>query len=276
MLNLLSGELYKLRKSKCFLICLALIVVSVIFMYGMLYLASEIQQGEVENGTAGVMVLADETDGSESQTVFEEIQIIEVLQAVLGGFAEFIVVIFNAIYVIGEFGHGAIKNVVGKGCSRSKIFMTKYISGILGTIVMLVTGVVLNLALGCIFMGTDRITGAMLKDYTVYALLVSGLILAVSSLVITISEISRNLAVGISIAVCIVGGISSMLFSGLDLLLERFSVKPSQYWLMNLAQECPVTDFGGEIVQRIIVSIVFWSGVSLIVGLCHFRKADIK
>ena len=276
MLNLLSGELYKLRKSKCFLICLALTVVSDIFMYGMLYLASEIQQGEVENGTAGVMVSTDEMDGSESETVFEELQIIEVLQAVLGGFSAFIVVIFNAIYVIGEFGHGAIKNVVGKGCSRSKIFMTKYISGILGTIVMLVIGVVLNLALGCIFKGTGSISGAMLKDYTIYALLVSGLILAISSLVITISEISRNLAVGISIAVCIVGGISSILFSGLDLVLERFSVKPSQYWLMNLVQECPFTDFGGEVVQRIIVSIVFWTVISLIAGLCHFRKADIK
>lgn len=276
MLNLLSGELYKLRKSKCFLVCLALMVVSVIFMYGTLYLANEMQQGEIENGTAGVVVSVDVQESSEGETVLENIMISEVLQVVMGGFCSFIVVIFNAIYVIGEFGHGAIKNMAGKGYSRSKIFISKYVSCLLGTVVMLVTGAVSNLAVGCIVIGTDSVNGVMLKDYTICTLLMSGLILAISSLVVAISEISRNLAVGISIAVCIVGGISSLIFLGVDLVLKRFSVQPSQYWLMNLLQECPYTDFGGEIVQRIIVSIVFWTSVSIVIGLCHFRKADIK
>lgn len=276
MLNLLSGELYKLRKSKGFLVCLVLTVVSVIFMYGTLYLANEMQQGEIENGTAGVTVFTDGQESSESENVLEDITISEVLQVIMGGFCSFIVVIFNAIYVIGEFGHGAIKNMTGKGYSRSKIFISKYVSCILGTVIMLVTGAVSNLAVGCIVIGTDDINGIMLKDYTIYTILMLGLIMAISSLVVAVSEISRNLAVGISIAVCIVGGISSLFFSGLDLVLKRFSVQPSQYWLMDLVQECPYTDFGGEMIQRIIISIVFWTSASIIIGIYHFHKADIK
>ena len=276
MLNLLSGELYKLRKSKCFLVCFSLTIISVIFMYAMLCLANKIQQGEVANGTAGVVVEKVDQEGMEEENILEDTKIIEVFQAVIGGFSPFIVVVFNAIYVIGEFGHGAIKNTAGKGYSRSKIFMTKYISCILATIVMLVTGAVLNLACGCVVMGTSSVNGAMLKDYAIYTLLMSGIVLAISTLVVAISEISRNLAVGISIAVCMVGGISSIIFYGIDLLFQQFSFKPSQYWLTNLAQECPLTDFGGEIVQRIIISSVFWIVVSIIIGMCHFRKADIK
>lgn len=276
MVNLLSGELYKLRKSKCFLICVALTVVSVVFMYGMLFLANEIQEGQIENGTAGVVVIEENTESLESESVFEDTGIIEVLQAVLGGFVAFIAVVFNAIYVIGEFGHGAIKNVVGKGHSRGKIFIVKYVSCILATVIMLATGAILNLALGCICMGTDSVNGAMLKDYTIYTLLMSGLIVAISSLVIAISEISRNLAVGISIAVCIVGGISSIIFKAIDLLFDRFGVQPSKYWLLNLMQECPVGGFESEIVTRIIVSIVLWTVPAIVIGMCHFGKADIK
>lgn len=276
MINLLSGELYKLRKSKCFLICVALTIVSVVFMYGMLFLANEIQQGQIENGTAGMVLSEEEIQNTEGESVLGDTQIIEVLQAIMGGFVAFIAVIFNAIYVIGEFGHGAIKNIVGKGHSRGKIFIVKYVSCVFGTVIMLLTGAILNLVLGFVFIGTDSVNGAMLSDYAIYALLMSGLVIGLSSLVITISEISRNLAIGISIAVCMVGGISSIIFKGIDLLLNRFSVKPSQYWLLNLMQECPLTGFESEIVTRIIVSIVLWICAAIVIGTCHFRKADIK
>ena len=276
MLNLLSGELYKLRKSKCFVISCVAVIVSVIMVYGMLYLANEIQQGNVENGMVGVVVSEDVGKNATEESVFESMQMIEILQVAIGNFVSVISVIFSAVFTIGEFGNGAIKNLAGKGYSRGKILVSKYISIILATVAFCILGTIVNTVLGCVFIGADTMSTQMVRDYIIYTLLMTGLVVATNSLVVTIAEISRNMAIGISVGVCMVGGISSIIFNGIDLLLHSFSLKPSKYWLLNLMQECPFTDFGSEIVTRIVVSTLVWAVVAIAAGMIHFHKADIK
>lgn len=276
MINLLNAEWYKLRKGRSFWICCICIVASILFMYGTLCLVDGIQNGNVENGTGGVIVTVDGQDALGSQSIFESITVGEILQNIMGVFVILISGIFNIIFVIGEFGNGAIKNLTGKGYSRWKIFAAKHMVCMLTTEIMVLLSAILNYVMGCIFIGKACLEGTVLKDYVIYVLLMSALVVAINSIVAAISEISRSLAVGIVVAVCVAGGISSLLFNALDLLLHNFSVQPSDYWLTNLMNECPVSDFGTEIVLRIVISAIVWFGVSFAAGMWHFHKADIK
>ncbi len=276
MINLLNGEWYKLGKSRSFLVCCICIVASVCLLYGMLFLVDEVQKGNVENGTAGVFVTVDGQEPLSGQSVFESVTVGEILQNIMVVFVVLISGIFNIIFVVGEYGNGAMKNLAGKGYSRGKIFAAKHMVCMLTTEIMVLLSAILNYALGCIFIGKACLEGAVLKDYVIYVLLISALVVAINSIIAVISEISRSLAVGIVVVVCVAGGISSLLFNALDLLLHNFSVQPSSYWLTNLMEECPVSGFETEIVLRIVISVVVWFGVSFAAGMWHFHKADIK
>lgn len=275
MINLLNSEWYKLRKSRSFWVCCICVIASILFIWGMLIMVDKIQRGDLENGTAGMTVIVGQ-ETLECQSIFELITVAEILQDIIGVFVLLISGIFNIIFVMNEFGHGAIRNLAGKGYARWKIFTAKYMICLLATEIMVLLSAVLNYVMGVILIGKAGIDEIVFKDYVIYVLLMSVLVVAVNSIVVAISEISRSMVVGIVAVVCVAGGISTLLFSVLDLLLHNFSVEPSKYWLTNLMEECPFSGFGTEIVLRIVISAVVWLCASLVVGMWHFRKADIK
>lgn len=273
MLNLLNAEWFKLRKSKAFLACLVSVVISVIFTYGMLSMVNEIQTGGMQNGTGGVVVTADADFGTGS--IWDSLEIIEIYQQIVVSFISMISVIFSAIFVIGEFGHGGIKNLVGKGYSRGQVFLAKYAISVFGTAIMTIVSATLTFAIGCFFMGTDTLNGTLIGEYVIFTLLQMGLLIALNSLVVTLSEISRNLGAGISIGIGIVG-FSQLISSALDLMFRDFNFKASDYWILDLMGNCPLADFGAEIVWNIVFVVVLWSGIAIVGGMLHFGKADIK
>lgn len=56
MYNLIHAEFYKWKKSKSFLVCLLSVIGMILFVYFMLKVVSEVQTGELENGTGGIIV----------------------------------------------------------------------------------------------------------------------------------------------------------------------------------------------------------------------------
>lgn len=70
------------------------------------------------NGTMGLIVTEDSMSSLEESVgnIFDEVGIIDVLLQIYGtGFSAIATSVFICIFVLGEYGNGAIKNVVGKG-----------------------------------------------------------------------------------------------------------------------------------------------------------------
>ena len=98
---------------------------------------------------------------------------------------------------------------------------------------------------------------------------------AFAGLVVTISEMSRNLGAGISISLGVLM-LGNAVFTGVDLLFHGVDFRPSEYWIVNLMSQCPTTDISQDFVVRVVVAAAFWIVVSAALGMLHFKKADVK
>ena len=172
MINLLSAEFYKLRKSKAVYIGILVAAALALLLYGSLVMIDKINQGEVANGTAGVVVSqSGESMGADgaAKSMMEEIGVIGVLQQMFGGhFVGIIAAVLVSIFVIREFSAGTIKNLVGKGYSRSTIFFAKMIPTLTLMLVFEAAVAAVTICMGIPFMGWDLFSVTVWEDVAVY------------------------------------------------------------------------------------------------------------
>lgn len=278
MINLLKGEFYKLFKSRAFYICAMVAVVSVIFMYGMLITADGIERGNIENGFGGVHV-SDDSGLDSTEFLLEQMTSLEVLQQLYGSFGGFITVVFVSIFVVGEYTNGAVKNVVGKGYTRGKIFAAKYISTSAATVLLLLVMTVVSTLCGSVILTDQTFDSAFLKDMFQFVGIQFLLGTGLSGVGILIAELCRTLGAGITISIGIVT-FSTMVTGALDLLVRlampdtKFSF--ADYWLLDLMEKCPLKDIGTDFAVRAVFVGIVWLVFTAGLGALHFKKADIK
>ena len=98
MRNLLYGEWYRWKKNKAFWICLL--------------------------SAAGMILLVYLTMTAAGQAMGA------------GGHVTMFGMIFLCIWMVSDYTHGAMKNVVGKGYSRMQVFLAKHLFGMAVTLIM--------------------------------------------------------------------------------------------------------------------------------------------
>lgn len=278
MFNLLNGDFYKLFKSKAFYISCIVAVASAAFIYVMLIIANKIQSGELENGTAGFIVVENENRESNVPEL-NEIGILDVLQQMFSNFGSFVVAVFAAVFVIGDYTNGAVKNVAGKGYARGKIFVSKYISTTSASVIMMVLMAAATVICGILVGKEQKIDGELLGQMCLYTGVQILIGAALCGVIVTISELCRTLGAGIAIGFA-VAGFSQLITAAMDMavqvVLPQSDFRFSAYWLLNLIMECPITDISKDFIMRAVGMSVIWSLIALGVGSLHFKKADIK
>lgn len=274
MFNLLRAECYKLRKGKNLLICALVIVGLTFLLYGLLMTADKIASGDMENGTAGVYV----SDIGEDDIDFslEEMRVTDLFQQFFSGnFMEILLACFASIVIAGEYGNGTIKNIVGKGYSRGTIFLARFLSVALGTVLLLLLSMAANLVGAAVILGKSAFYSGVWKDMGVFMGLQTALCIAISAIYALAAEILRSTAGAISMCIGM-AALSSPLVGGLDMVLARWGVRASEYWPMSISEACPISGLGAGFVGRVLVISLLWAGAALAAGIWHFRKADIK
>lgn len=282
MINLLSGEFYKVRKSRSVYVCSIILVAFALFIYCMFLMADQIQQGEMENGTAGVYVGSDAQmapEGSGQASFVESTSILEFVNETIKSIGGIVTAIFAAIFVIGEYGNGAIKNLTGKGYARWKVFLAKYAATVATGMLMLIILMVASILFGILFKGTSELDGAFARN--IFCLMGIQLLLhaAFIGIVVAIDEMCRSLGVGISLSI-VVFTFSSMLTAALDLvcklLFKGVEIQPSKYWIVNILSDCPYQDIDRSSAIRAALTALVWILVSFGIGAFHFVKTDVK
>lgn len=279
MFNLLRAEFYKLRKSKAIYIGLLVAAMLVLLLYGSLVMIDKIYQGEVANGTAWVKVsggVGDVEDGGEPESMMQEIGVIGVLQQMFGGhFVGIIAAALVSMFVIREFSAGAIKNLVGKGYTRSAIFFAKMIPVIVLMLLFEAAVAAVTICMGIPFMGWEEFSATAWGNVAIYTgfQFLFGIVIAV--IFMLAGELTRNLAAGISVSIGVLM-FSTTLTAGLDLVFHGMDMQPSKYWVLDLMSACPTADFPREFVVRGVLVSAAWLVIAAALGVLHFHKADVK
>lgn len=279
MINLLSAEFYKLRKSKGIYIGVLVAAGLVLLLYWSLVMIDKINQGEIANGTAGVIVSPNAGDAGASgtpQSMLQEIGVIGILQQMFGGhFVGIIAAVLVSIFVIREYSAGTIKNLVGKGYSRFAIFTAKMIPVLMLMLIFESVVALVTICLGIPFMGWELFAATAWEDVAVYIGLQLMFGAAVAAIYMLVGELTRNLAAGISVSIGVLI-FSTTLTAGLDLLFHQMEIEPSKYWVLDLVTDCPTVDFSAEFLVRSVLVSAVWFMIAAALGVLHFKKMDVR
>ncbi len=273
MINLMSGEWYKWKKSRSFAYCLFTAFGIVLFVWGTLWFASKVESGEIKNSTVSVEYT--ETDIQED--LISEIGILAVVQnCINGGFASIFMSIYICIWIIGEYTHGAIKNIVGKGYSRSSIFLVKYSFTVVISLLLNLFVMVSAFLVGLAVAGQDNTGGMLWQQFFSYMGIQLMLGVAFSSMIVAVSEFTRTMGAGIGISMILVI-FSNLVGSGLDLFFQAVNIpiKIGAYWITNVIAECPIEVISIDFVGRAVFVSLLWTILFFWAGLIHFQRADI-
>lgn len=295
MFNLLRGELYKLRKSKSFIICCLIMILSIFFMYGVVKYGESLEKEkaaenevQVENEQAVENDVQTENEQSAENGVKFEVSvneeaaetdeinwIITISETLMKGFIILFIAIFSCGFILSEYKNGAIKNITGKGYGRGKIFLAKYMTTMVGTFLMVILAIIVSLIAGIIFYGTDGINGEMIKYLMIFTGIEALLAMGISGVYAVVSEFCRNQGVALGI---IFGEIlfQDFLLLMLDNILSKWNIQPSKYFIFSIVTEIPIDCFDEKIVIRAMASLAVTVITVGIIGVLHFKKTDIK
>lgn len=277
MLNLLGSELYKWKKSKFFYICLLSALVCIVLIWLSFLLEDQVERGNVESGTLGFAVMETTAEDGEPTGILDNIEIMQMIQTFSGGgFSTLFIAVFVCIWVVGEYTNGAVRNAVGKGCSRGTVFLVKYVSSVVIALALNLA-IILAVALtGVAVMGTARIGENFWQDCLAYAGVQLLLGLAYAGVIAMVGEVTRSMAAGIGISI-LLAALSPTLASAADLLFKAVHVdfRVSDYWIVSLITHCPYEGIDMDFAGRAALVTGIWLAVSLSAGLVHFQKADV-
>ena len=254
--KLLKADLYRLFKTKSYYILnitiLGLILLNLII--------------------AKRQDIVDETD------LLSEFTGIEVSAGVVtGGNVAIYMSIFVAIFVAHEFTHGTMKNVVSKGYSRIKIYLSKLIAVSVATTLMFLAILIFTTIVGTVVTGEfGEITGTYALEFLRMLAIVTLLYLAFSSLYLMIVMIVRSSGGAIAINLIGVTMFGPEIYELFNWLFKnkydfnKYSLT-NNVLLYNESLSPPLEDIG----RSIIVGLVFLV-VTTLIGSLVFEKTDIK
>lgn len=258
MLNLLRSDLYRLFRSKSLYICTAVAVgFNILGLIISKWAANSSPQLEGLAPISGIDSAMKSLADSNALTIIS---------------------IFIPIYIIAEFSHGTMKNVVSKGFSKIQIFLSKFITMIIASYLIVLATIIIAAIGATIITGTF---GTLNGDYPVELLKVTGiemlLNIAFVGLIVFISMTIRNLGGTIAINVIGIMQIAPALFMGLQYLVKN-KIKFQTYDLffnMSFFTSNFGSGIGSDYLRAAIVGLIILA-VSVAIGLLTFQKSDIK
>lgn len=272
--SILNSDFYKLFKMKSFYICLIISAVLGFFEILMIQLSNNMML-EVQN-EAGVVV--------NDLTVTMK----DCLQSVFNnGDFSIIVIIAIVLFVTVEYSSGTLKNLVGRGCSRSKLFLSKTVTSVVEALLLYAAFAVCYIVSGFAMLSTDGIdnefVSRLLLTYAVQILIV----IAGVCVMVAVSTLLRSKGGAIAVLICanilvpmIIQIIYMVSFSGdnVNEMVDAVSGKSgalSQYWIFMTASNVWGNIANGEVYISLIIPVVYIIA-SVAVGLAVFKKRDIK
>lgn len=281
MKNLIKCDLYKLKKSKYFWICLILTILlaaATIFLLDFTYkLAGETTKAQIEQQQTAMedSGLSVSTEGI--PTSYNQLSASSQLMTFFAGNTTLILAVLVALFVGSEFNQGTIKNIASRNYSRSSIYLSKLSVAILVSVFYTFLFVLIATLTAFGLWGFGEISSDFwvqtLKKGTLELLLGA----AYASLFVMFSILIRQNGGALAINICFLE-FTSLLFSLAEMASNKLlgrSVSLSQYlpdMNMNILAQNPDHS---DMLRALAVGICFLV-IPACIGIWNFNKRDIK
>lgn len=286
MLNLINAELYKLKKSKTFKICIVIsIILSTIlaskFIQKFSYPENFFQQNELgkflysltseKNATTfslfgvgtGWNVLIMSTENAISYTVSS---------IGLGAPISFLFSIFISIFISTEFNNGTIKNIITKGYKRKTIYFSKLIVSCISSVLFLYIFLIFSFINGFINYGIGNINDKLLYTTFIFFIYQTFIHISISAVFTMFSMLFKNIIVSLCSCLFILPMFTSM-FQFIDIFT---SSNLYSYWISYQSSVFNTLEIVETDLIRGLSISSFYLIISTLIGIYFFKKCDIK
>jgi len=262
MKDLLKLEFRRLKSSKSFYVCLA-IMVAMLLLTGIMTkllvsLAPEIVEISEEMG---------DIPGANTFAVNTTAFILSFLSA--SNFT-MIAAIFVSIAVCDDYGSKIIRNIVARGYTRTEYYFSKFIYVLVAATVMFLICCLTAIAFGGIFFGLEGVTGK------VFLLLGGQYVVCMAFVTLCFALASLIKKLGGAIAVNILApSVFSLILSLADSALQIEEFKVADVWLTSFLTSLTVTNVGTGRIVACVLGAVLYGVVFVLLGYFANRKTEL-
>lgn len=213
MFNLLRMDLYRLKRSRSFYICLAFLLVTIFLCYGIIFMVGT-PEGQQLAPKIGMSALVYEDDEN-GESVLEGVDFVNMIrQSCMDGGAYGITFgIMAAIFICKDFQSGFIKNIMSQHRKRWKYVISKLlVMGIADFSYLIICfgfGALMNL------MFHNLVPFGRWQDVLFYLSWIWLATMAFAALIIMLCVFARNMAVGVTMAVMLGSGLIILPLAGI-------------------------------------------------------------
>lgn len=271
MIKLLRSDLYRLFRSKAFYICMiiyAVLISGTAFLMNWSFKVIESNQEAIVGETITIQTTA--------ETLFKD-GISYGISSLSDGTIQILLAIVISIFITAEFSYGTMKNIVSKGYQRPKIYLSKLITMVIMTLIMLIVGFLSGTIAVTIITGKlGTFTGTYLWEVMRVVGIETLLHIALASVFAMIAMVIRNNGGSIAGSIIGVSLFGTLIYQLLELIFKN-KVKFSQYSLQyNIGlYRLDIAPPMDDIIRSIIVGIAFLV-LSTVIGIIAFKNTDIK
>lgn len=261
MLNLLKSDFYRLFKSKSFYICTIVYTILRIASAVIMEFTVRLIANNANVTTVPGSVLKDGI--SYGLTSFTQ------------GGANLYIAIFVAIFITADFTHGTMKNVVSKGFSKLQVYLSKIVTMMAVTYLMLLTSFIFSTITATILTGkfgtfTLTYVGQIFQVIGIELLLYAALVAVFTMIAMVVRNAGGTIAINI-VGIVMVGPV---IFQVLELFVKKIHF--TDYELsQNIISFINLTPNSEDVIRAIIIGLAYFV-VTTGVGILAFTKSDVK
>ncbi len=280
MKNAIRSDIFKLRKSNYFFICLFIsIAISVVTVFIMDFSFKNMEQTSSGPQTGVTVEIGENiTEEANTDAIMNAPTGSSTMATFFGtGSSTLLLAVVIALFVGSEFNNGTIKNISSTNISRGKIYASKTIVGVLtGLIYFLTSGIAATITATIMWgfgdIGTDFWSDNLLS-IGVQCLIIAAYISVFTMFSMLIRQNGGSLAANI----CFLEFLTLIIQLGMLALKQLFAldINLTQY-LLDVNMSNVATNFTSKIfLQGTLVALGYFV-VTYIIGSATFKERDIK
>ena len=245
MLKLLKVELRCLFRQKSTYICL-LIVIAIVALPVLLYISDE----TIYLQSTGLNLFHSSFSGS----------LIDILLPIL-----------ISILVCRDFSSDAVRLIVGRGYSRTKIFFSKWITTLIVILLFALTAwVTIYISLAAMLHFNMQFTPHLFMILLTQLLVAA----AISSVAFSVAFIARKTSAAITLGI-LCPTLGTILTSVIESVLKIENGKISRFWIWSCFAQLTGDTISNDTLYFSMLLSVIWMAVFLTAGLIHFKRTDV-
>lgn len=278
MFNAVRMDIYRLIHTKSAYVILVIAMALAIAMSGMTALVrSMAAESIVETTDEVTMVSESDSEIADESDMSDEVPTIaDMVESDIAGLdLALLLAIFTVLFSTADLNSGYIKSVGGQVKCRGVLLFSKMIALSVFTFVAMALDVIVQCIATPLFLHGAEFGDAadlfkMLGSQYVVTLLFVYFVMAMAIII-------KNNVISMIIAVCMCTGIFTLIFSGINILIEKIGVKNfdiNDYLIVNQISELDLSASAKTVGGAFAVAAV-WAVVSLIAVYGVFKRRDI-